>query len=231
MKDFKKHTTIVFIIITVLFLYGIICKRYDWMQIMALSFSVYWLIVIANALFNGNEISVKNEFYRPFVSILIPARNEENVIAKTVLSLSRIKYFKKGDKHFEIIVIDDGSTDLTGKILKDLMGSVNELKIVTIPEDESGKGKSRALNIALEHAQGEIIAVFDADSRVDEFFLKDAVSYLYDDRVAGVQARVRIYNAGENMVSGFQEDEFAVYSHLLQTGRQAIGGMTSLGGN
>ena len=58
---------------------------------------------------------VKNENYKPFVSIMIPAHNEDSVITTTVETVLKLDY-----PNFEIIVIDDRSTDNTASVIKDL---------------------------------------------------------------------------------------------------------------
>ena len=84
----------------------------------------------------------------PPLTIIIPARNEERVIAETVACMFRLDY--PHDK-LEVIIINDGSTDRTGAIL----AAVNDprLKVITIPLAESGQGKSRVLNIAIQRQQ------------------------------------------------------------------------------
>lgn len=157
----------------------------------------------------------------PMVTILIPAHNEEMVIANTVQCMLSIDY-----PRFEVIVIDDHSTDHTGDILRTL-----PVKTVT-RRNLPNRGKSEALNAGLEHASGDIICVFDADSEVSPDFLRLAVAPMVQDpEVCGVQAQVRIYNRTYNFLTAGQDDEFAIYSELSQSGRSAMRIAVCLGGN
>jgi 1,2-diacylglycerol 3-beta-glucosyltransferase len=127
--------------------------------------------------------------------------------------------------------MDDGSTDATLDILRALQRELPILKIVERKPPECGRGKSAVLNHGLRASRGEIIAVFDADTRVEPNFLIKSVACLYDPTVGGVQGRVRIYNAHQNLLTIVQEDEFSVLAHLVQASKDVLNGMTGLGGN
>lgn len=87
---------------------------------------------------------------KPLVSIIIPAFNAETFITAALDSIWAQTYTK-----YEVIVVDDGSTDTTAKILK------NYKKIIFLQQEN--KGISSARNLALKYAQGEVIAFLDAD--------------------------------------------------------------------
>lgn len=84
------------------------------------------------------------------VSVIIPAFNEQFYILKTLAGLKGIEGIK------EIIVVDDGSTDSTYKLLK-------PLKDITLLHIEHNKGKGNAVRYALNHATGRFVALIDAD--------------------------------------------------------------------
>lgn len=167
----------------------------------------------------------------PMVSIMIPAHNEEHTIERCVISLSEMDYYSHGEKNFEIIVINDGSTDNTGKVLENLKNKVDCLRIVTRRPPRSGKGKGYVLNDGVKMARGEAIAVFDADSRVDSDFLKKIIPYLNEDNVVGVQSRVRMYNKDRNLLTAMQEAEFAIFGNVILRSRDIMGKNGFLGGN
>ena len=115
---------------------------------------------------------VVNNEYKPFVSVLIPAHNEEAVIGHTVKNILSMDY-----DNFEIIVIDDRSTDNTGSVIKDL--EKNYDKVTAMIRDKSAfPGKSAVLNDAFKLAKGEAILVFDADATVDPDFLSKLIFML-----------------------------------------------------
>ena len=127
----------------------------------------------------------------PMVSVLVPARNEENVI-RDILSSLVIQDYPR-DK-IEILVINDGSTDNTGAIAREFSKKYKGLvRVVDIRE--GGKGKANAVNIGIDHARGEIILVFDADYVVDSNCVRELVRQLISTNSDIVQGRIIPYNA------------------------------------
>ena len=165
----------------------------------------------------------------PFVSVLIPARNEERVIATTIAEVVAQDYrAPDGTPRFEILAIDDASTDETGTILASLSAQYEFLRVLTRNTVDGG-GKAAALNAALPSCRGDVIVVFDADILIAPNFLGTLIAAL-DPSVAGVQARVRIYNGKSHRLAACQDDEFATYHKVMQHGRDALDGAVGLGG-
>ena len=96
--------------------------------------------------------------YQPLVSVLIPAYNEEVVIADTVGSALASRYSK-----LEVIIVDDGSTDHTSERVLESFGHDPRVRLLR----QANYGKSAALNHALAEASGEVIVTIDADTVVD----------------------------------------------------------------
>lgn len=200
-------------------------------QLIIIAFSYYGMITMAFCLIFKQKKSIKNQFYRPFVSILIPAKNEEKVIEATIRSLSELNYRKNNKQNYEIIVIDDGSSDNTSLVLQKLSEEIPFLRPLQRQPGEGPQGKSAVLNFGLSHAKGDVIAVFDADTHVEPDFLRKTVPLLYDPKVGGVQGRVRICNANDNVLTQLQEDEFATFAHMVQISKETFGGVMILAGN
>ena len=99
--------------------------------------------------------------YKPFVSVMIPAHNEQDVIEKTVENINSMDYEK-----FEIILIDDRSEDNTAEKLKELEQKYDRVRAV-IRDKDAFPGKSAVLNEVLPLSKGEAVLVFDADARVN----------------------------------------------------------------
>jgi len=131
--------------------------------------------------------------YEPFISIMIPAHNEESVIRHTILNILAVNYHK-----YEIIVIDDRSTDGTAKVLDSLNKEYPDKVKFFVRRKDAFSGKSAVLNEALEVAEGEVICIFDADARIKPDFLKNILPYLADHEVGAVQARKIINNKDTN---------------------------------
>ena len=166
----------------------------------------------------------KNYNYKPYVSILIPAHNEAEVISKTIENISKIEYPK-----YEIIVIDDRSTDDTALVLEKISNEYQNMKYFSRTK-EAFPGKSAVLNDAMKIAKGDAILVFDADARVKPDFLKELIPALEPEQVGAVQARKVIINREQNFLTRCQDNEMAVDTHF-QVGRDSVKGAVELRGN
>lgn len=162
--------------------------------------------------------------YEPFVSIIVPSHNEENVIRETADNLLQIHY-----PRYEIILADDRSTDNTAEVIKELSQKSHKVKYL-LRESDAFPGKSAVLNEAIEIAKGEIICVFDADARVEPDFLRNIVPYLADKDTGAVQARKVISNRDANLLTRCQDNEYILDTHF-QAGRDSIKGAVELRGN
>jgi chlorobactene glucosyltransferase len=102
----------------------------------------------------------------PFVSIIVPARNEEDMIERCVTSLAQQDYLTQtGSLRYEIIVVNDNSTDRTGDVLTELMRRFSHLRgIVGQPLPEGWCGKPFALHQGQAYAKGEWLLFTDADT-------------------------------------------------------------------
>ena len=167
---------------------------------------------------------VINESYKPFVTIMVPAHNEEYVISNTVENILEIDY-----PNFEIIVIDDRSTDNTANTIKELEAK-HEKVIALIRPQDAFPGKSAVLNDARDLAKGDAILVFDADATVEKDFLNKLIPHLEPADVGAVQARKIIRNKDFNFLTRCQNNEYTLDSHF-QVGRDAVKGAVELRGN
>ena len=167
---------------------------------------------------------VVNEDYKPFVTVMIPAHNEESVIANTVENILEMDY-----PAFEVIVIDDRSSDNTASIIKELELKHQNVKAL-IREPEAFPGKSAVLNDAFKIAKGDAVLVFDADATVEPDFLNKLVPQLEPADVGAVQARKIIRNKDVNFLTRCQNNEYTLDTYL-QVGRDAVKGAVELRGN
>jgi len=122
----------------------------------------------------------------PYVSIVVPAYNEENNLGKTVESLLDLDYAKN---KYEIIIVDDGSKDNTLKVARSLE---KKYKIIRAFHKENG-GKGSALNYGIKRAKGEYIVSFDSDSMVIPSAMKSSLPYFSDPKVMCVTPAMKIY--------------------------------------
>lgn len=155
----------------------------------------------------------------PFVSVLVPAHNEALVIERTARALCQQQY--PGDR-YEVIVINDGSRDGTGELVRALCSDYPQLRCYDVPVGEGGKGKSRTLNVGLPQARGELIAVFDADNTPEPTCLSRLVATLErDPSLVAVNAKVRTRNRDASLLTRFINLEFIYFQWLFQGGRWA----------
>jgi cellulose synthase/poly-beta-1,6-N-acetylglucosamine synthase-like glycosyltransferase/peptidoglycan/xylan/chitin deacetylase (PgdA/CDA1 family) len=135
---------------------------------------------------------------RPFVSVLIPAHNEEKVIAKTLDALRLTNY-----PEYEVVAISNASTDKTLDVLRTYAQHWPRLRVLNEPKP----GKVNALNTAIRQAWGEVIVMMDADT----VFLPSTISYLTrhfrDPKVAAVAGHVKVGNR-RNLITAWQALEY-----------------------
>lgn len=115
-------------------------------------------------------MSTKHNDNMPLISIIVPIFNCEQYLTECITSLITQSYF-----NIEIILIDDGSTDLSGDICKCFLSSDNRIKFV----QQANSGVSSARNNGLELVNGDFIAFVDSDDYVSE----DFIQLLYDNIV------------------------------------------------
>jgi len=160
----------------------------------------------------------------PFVSIIVPVKNEERVVARLLRALTSLDY-PVGKK--EVIVVNDASTDLTGEICARYAASHPEVKVL---ERTWSTTKAGALNFGLRYARGEIVATFDGDSVPEPDVLLKAVAYFVDPRVGAVQGQICSINAGQNMLTRFASHECSVQYELYLQGKDALDLFVGLAG-
>ncbi len=164
----------------------------------------------------GQKTSVGNDCL-PRVSILIPAHNEEKVIELAVTRMCELHYPK--DK-LEILVINDGSSDRTGEILTRLMAADARVRVLDVPRERGGRGKSAALNLALAQARFEALAVYDADNIPEkDSLLLLARALLSDRRLAAVTGKFRAYNKSRSLLTRLVNLESIAFQWIVQAGR------------
>jgi cellulose synthase/poly-beta-1,6-N-acetylglucosamine synthase-like glycosyltransferase len=156
-------------------------------------------------------------FDLPSVSVLIPAHNEEIVMAATLDAMLALDYPRE---RLEIVVIDDGSTDATGEIVADYAQRDSRVVLLSVPKGEGGKGKSRALNLGLRCAKSPVIAVYDADNTPSPDALKYLVAQLLlHPELGAVLGKFRTVNKNRNLLTRFINIETLSFQSMLQAGR------------
>jgi cellulose synthase/poly-beta-1,6-N-acetylglucosamine synthase-like glycosyltransferase len=127
--------------------------------------------------------------YQPHVTVLVPAHNEEKVIARCLNSIFNSTY-----PNFDVIVANDASTDGTKQILK-LYANLHPEHKLRLVHKVINVGKGEALNYVLRrYVKSELVMMLDADSVLTPTAIERAVTYFADATIAGVAANVQIIN-------------------------------------
>jgi poly-beta-1,6 N-acetyl-D-glucosamine synthase len=123
----------------------------------------------------------------PLVSILVPAFNEAAVIQASIRSLLKLDY-----PRFEILVIDDGSTDDTCRRARAFEGRHGHATVRVLRKVNGGK--ARALNTGIAAARGSLVLCMDGDSTLHPKTLRRAVRHFADPAVGAVAGNVKVVN-------------------------------------
>lgn len=173
--------------------------------------------------FRGTSQREKNS---PVYSIIVPVKNEEKVVGRLLDALSKLNYPR--DKK-EIIIVEDGSADRTADIcIEHAMRHNINMKVLRKP---LSNGKSSALNYGIEHASGEIVGFFDADSVPAPATLLNVSKYFEDPEVAAVQGRTLSINSEENMLTKIISYEETVWCEVYLEGKDVLGLFVHLKGS
>lgn len=156
------------------------------MVYLAISIIIFLTYTLLLAYYRKAWISIRQGNYngdrdlnRTFISVIIPARNEERNIGHCLDSLLRQDY----PSHlFEVIVIDDHSTDNTASIVESIHEANPGIRLIRLSDYTKGavinSYKKKAIAIGIEHAQGSLIATTDADCTVPEKWL-ETIGYCF----------------------------------------------------
>lgn len=165
----------------------------------------------------------------PFVSLVMPARNEAAVIASSVPAIRGMTYAApNGGPAFELIVIDDGSEDTTGDMARGTDGEA-ELRVIR-REPGGARTKGAVLAFAMPYARGDVVGVIDADTLVDRDFLERAMrAWARDIDAAALQVGRRPRNTSSWLTRAQAEEQ--LMDMASQCGRWATDGTAELRGN
>ena len=151
--------------------------------------------------------------YEPVTTIIVPAYRESKVIVKKLKNILELEY---PPEKLQVIVIGDPETiEICREFIK-----ANNINLYLIEEKER-MGKSQALNYALKHAKGEVIATSDADAIWDRKALKNALYYLSDPSVAAVSGHEIICNHTRN-IHTYAEQMYRDIYYILRLGESKM---------
>lgn len=154
------------------------------------------------------------------VTVLIPAHNEEKVIAASIERVLASDYAA-----MEVIVIDDGSKDATSAVVR---GRFADNPVVTLLTIANG-GKAAALNRGLALAKGDVIVALDADTQFERTTIGRLARWFEDPAVGAVAGNAKVGNR-INLVTRWQALEYVTAQNLERRALAALGAVTVVPG-
>lgn len=147
------------------------------------------------------------------ISVIIPAYNAEKYISKTIESVLQQTY-----DNFEIIIVNDGSQDNTGAIIKEYQEKDNRIKYI----EQENQGETIARNVGMEHATGEYISFLDAD----DLWMKDALEKLYSKMISTFGCKFvygrteEISTSGKHSLVGSKDNKEGYFEDYIHTNNE-----------
>jgi cellulose synthase/poly-beta-1,6-N-acetylglucosamine synthase-like glycosyltransferase len=162
---------------------------------------------------------------QPLISVLIAARNEEHYLSDCLISVLNQSY---DTERYEVIVINDHSSDRTESICQEFAGRFRNFSYANAREDDTLRGKTNALDQGIERARGEIILVTDADCSVPRTWV-EWTARRYSDSV-GIVGGITLQRA-ENWFEGMQSLDWAFLLGLASSTASLRNPLSTIGNN
>ncbi len=161
-----------------------------------------------------------DENYRPTISVVIAALNEEKVIARTIRAVLANRY-----QPLEIVVVDDGSKDDTSGEVVRAFGDNPKIRLLR----QENAGKAAALNRGISEATGEIIIALDADTIFNRHTIANLIRHFEDPLVGAVAGNVKVGNR-VNPLTYWQSIEYITSQNLDRLAYAVINSVTVVPG-
>ncbi|HET6745242.1 MAG TPA: glycosyltransferase family 2 protein [Candidatus Limnocylindria bacterium] len=168
----------------------------------------------------------------PWITVVVPASNEAGVIGALVADLVGQDYRSIDGPRFDVLVVDDGSSDGTASVAETAAaGSAARVRVTRREPGDAPRTKGAVLAWAHPHVSGEILCVVDADSRLAPDFLSRSIAaWRRDARAAALQVQRRAVNRSSGWLAAGQDEE-QLMDMASQCGRWATDGTAELRGN
>ncbi|MGE5498987.1 MAG: glycosyltransferase [Syntrophothermus sp.] len=155
-----------------------------------LLFRYFSILAMAYLYITKYTVENKHDYY-PFVSIIVPVYNEGKVLEASINSLLQLDY-----PNYEIIIVNDGSTDNTKEVGQTLIG-FHQGKHASVRVSMISKpngGKSKALNAGIQYSKADFVLCMDGDSQLGMNTLRDGIKHFADPSIGAVAGNVKVMN-------------------------------------
>ena len=168
---------------------------------------------------NKNRTGFINSENKHFVSVVIPAKNDPEMIRRAVLSCIASTY-----PLVEVVAVNDGSTDNTGEVMNMLeLKYPRQVKVVQLSENV---GKRKAVRQGILRAKGDIIVVVDSDCVVDEEAIERLIRVFDNPEVGAVSGLGRSYNPNDTVLTKMQDVWYDGQFSIMKGMESAFGTVT-----
>ena len=158
----------------------------------------------------------------PGVAVIVPCHNEEDNVRETILYLLNLNY-----PEFEVIAVNDGSTDRTQEILIELSKQHKQLRVI---HQVKNQGKASGLNMAAALTNKEFLICIDGDCLLDEHAVTWMMQhFIYSPRVGAVTGNPRIRNRS-TLLGKIQVGEFSSIIGLIKRAQRVYGRIFTVSG-
>lgn len=145
----------------------------------------------------------------PFVSVIIPTYNRERTISRAIESVIGQTYH-----NWELIIIDDASTDNTDEIVKEYLRNDERIQYI---KGKRNKGANARRNQGIKRSKGEFVAFLDSDNYWDKTKLEKQIMLLQEERDADICfCKVRIVNGKREMIVPDQKIDYKCLGNILK---------------
>ena len=170
--------------------------------------------------------------FEPTFTLIVPAYNEENVIARTIDFFLKTDY---PDEKKELIIVNDGSKDNTyhvtakyaSKIIDSETGNIQTIysgfkNVTLVNRRVGGKGKAYVVNDGIKYASGQILFFIDADVRLSPSVFRLAAGHFKDPEIGAVAGFVDVFEKKE-MLNKFVDFESVTAQKIMRLGFDTLG--------
>ncbi|MEI6650387.1 MAG: glycosyltransferase [Candidatus Moraniibacteriota bacterium] len=159
--------------------------------------------------------------FQPEVSVIIPAYNEERVIAQTILSILKSEY-----PRLDVVVVDDGSTDGTWNVISEQFAHHPSIRLFR----KVNGGKASALNYGIAHTKAPVLVTLDADTQFQSDAIPNLVRHFAEARIGAVAGNSKVGNR-INLLTRWQALEYIVGQNLDRRAFETLNAITVVPGS